>query len=98
MHVISFKILREYSDKEPLAKAAFKEWYKKAEKADWKSFADMRKSFNSVDNIGNGRYVFNVKGNHYRIISVVRFKFKKVLIRWFGNHKEYDNLKNIDTL
>ena len=58
----------------------------------------MRKTFNSVDNVGYGRYVFNIKGNQFRIVAVVRFKFKKVLIRWIGNHKEYDKLQNIETL
>lgn len=98
MHIISFKILREYFEKEPKSKAALVEWHSKIKKAEWKNFADMRKTFNSVDNVGNGRYIFNIKGNNYRLVAVVRFKFKKVLIRWIGNHKEYDKLDIIGSI
>lgn len=98
MHIISFRKLREYFLKEPNAKTALQDWYKRAKKAEWESFADVRSTFNSADNVGNARYVFNIKGNHYRIVAIVRFKFKKVLIRWIGNHKDYDRLKGIDKL
>lgn len=98
MHIISFKILREYSDKEPKSRTAFIEWHKKAKKADWHNFADMKKSFNSVDNIGNDRFVFNIKGNHYRIVALVIFDIQKIYIRWVGNHNDYDRLKEINEL
>lgn len=98
MHVISFKILRKYSKKEPKAKAALVEWHKKAKKAEWKNFADMRKTFNSVDNVGSDRFVFNIKGNNYRIVAIVIFKVKRIYIRWIGNHKDYDRLKDINEL
>ncbi len=98
MHVISFRKLREYFSKETNAAAALKEWYHKAAKAEWENFADVKSTFNTADNVGNNRFVFNIKGNHYRIVAIVRFKFKKVLIRWVGNHKDYEKLKNIDKL
>lgn len=98
VHVISFKKLREYFLKETNAKVALQDWYKKTNKAEWDSFSDLKNTFNSADSVGNGRFVFNVKGNHYRIVAVVRFKFKKVLIRWVGNHKDYSKIKNIDKL
>ncbi|WP_133994251.1 type II toxin-antitoxin system HigB family toxin [Dinghuibacter silviterrae] len=37
-------------------------------------FNELRSVFNSVDAVGNDRYVFNIKGNHYRLIALVRFK------------------------
>jgi len=98
VHVISFKILREYFDKDPKSKAALVEWHSKTKKANWTNFADMRKTFNSVDNVGNDRFVFNIKGNNYRIVAVVIFKIKKVYIRWVGSHKDYDRLKSINEL
>lgn len=98
MHVIYFKILREYFGQEPKSRAALVEWHGKVKKAEWKNFADMRKTFNSVDNVGNDRFVFNIKGNHYRIVAIVIFQIKKVYIRWIGNHNEYDRLKEINEL
>lgn len=98
IHIISFKLLREYFEKEPKSKAALVEWHSKIKKAEWKNFADMRKTFNSVDNVGNDRFVFNIKGNQYRIVAIVIFKIKKVYIRWIGNHNQYDRLKEINEL
>ena len=98
MHVISFKKLRDFFTKEPNSKVGLQDWFKRAKKSDWSNFADLKNTFNSADNIGNDRYVFNIKGNHYRIVAIVRFNFKKIYIRWVGKHKDYDNLKNIDKL
>ena len=64
---------------------------KKTEKADWSCLADTKQTFNSVDYVGNDRFVFNIKGNDYRLVAMILFAAKKVFIRWIGTHKEYDN-------
>jgi mRNA interferase HigB len=51
----------------------------------------MKQTFNSVDYVGNDRFVFNIKGNDYRLVAIVLFAAKKVFIRFIGTHKEYDN-------
>jgi mRNA interferase HigB len=98
VHVISFKKLRAYFSKETNARVALQDWYKKATKAEWDNFADLRNTFNTADSVGNGRFVFNVKGNHYRVVAIVRFKFMKVLIGWVGNQRDYDKIKDIEKL
>lgn len=50
----------------------------------------MRNDFNSVDYVGNQRYVFNIKGNHYRLVVAVKFTLKIVYIRFVGTHDEYE--------
>ena len=74
----------------------FIEWLKEyyPEKANWESFADVKKTFNSVDAVGNQRFVFNIKGNDYRLVALIKFKIKMVYIRFIGTHKEYDNIKD----
>lgn len=52
----------------------------------------MRKDFPSADYVGNQHYVFNIKGNNYRLIVVVMFMPGLVYIRWVGTHKEYDKI------
>lgn len=98
MRVISFKILREFYEREPKAEAAIKEWFKKAEKAKWNNFSEIRKTFNSVDSVGNMRYVFNIKGNDYRIVAKVFFTMQSIYIRFVGTHKEYDKINEIDKI
>ena len=98
MRIVSFRKLREFFEEDPNSKVALQDWYKRASKAQWDNFSDIRKTFNSVDSVGNSRFVFNVKGNHYRIVVQILFKIKMIYIRWVGNHKNYDNIKNVDKI
>ena len=98
MRIVSFRKLREFFEEDPNSKVALQDWYKRASKAQWDNFSDIKKTFSSVDSVGNSKFVFNVKGNHYRIVAQILFTFKRIYIRWFGNHKNYDNIKNIDKI
>lgn len=98
MHIISFKKLREFFESDPNSRVALQDWYKRTSKASWDNFSDVKKTFNSVDSVGNARFVFNIKGNHYRIVAQVLFNIKRVYIRWVGSHKDFDNINNIDEI
>lgn len=98
MHIISFRKLKEFFEKEPNAKIALQDWFKRTKKAEWSNFYDVKKTFNSVDAVGNSRYVFNIKGNNYRLIVKIMFTIKRVYIRWIGAHGDYDNIKNIEKI
>lgn len=52
----------------------------------------MRKTFGSADAVGNDLYVFNIKGNHYRLIARIIFKVRTVYIKFIGTHAEYDKV------
>lgn len=90
MRIISFAAIRNFIAKHADADVALKDWYKKTEKSDWSSLSDVKDTFNSADYVGNDRYVFNIKGNNYRLVAMILFAAKKVFIRWIGTHKEYD--------
>jgi len=96
MHIISFKKLREFFESDPNSKVALQDWYKRTSKASWDNFSDVKKTFNSVDSVGNSRFVFNIKGNHYRIVAQILFNIKRVYIRWVGSHRDYDNINKIN--
>lgn len=91
MRIISFADIRNCILKYADSEMALRDWYKKTEKADWSCLADIKQTFNSVDYVGNDRYVFNIKGNDYRLVAMILFPARKVFIRWIGTHKEYDN-------
>jgi mRNA interferase HigB len=92
MVIISKAIIREFIVQRADAEDAFENWYDSTSKADWKNFNEMRKSFNSVDAVGNDRYVFNVHGNKYRLIALIIFKVRTVFILFVGTHQEYDKV------
>lgn len=92
MRIIAISTLKEFWEKHPDAKQPLSEWYVKVERAQWENFSDMRKDFNSVDYVGNQHYVFNIKGNNYRLVVAVKFTPKLVYIRFVGTHEEYSKL------
>ena len=92
MRVISISLLRDYWALHPDSELPLKEWYIKTCRAHWYSLSDMRKDFNSVDYVGNQHYVFNIKGNHYRLVVAVKFTPSLVYIRFVGTHSEYDKI------
>lgn len=98
MRVISKKILVEFYTKHSDAKIAIEDWYKKVSTTDWENFSDIKKMFNSADYVGNKRFVFNVKGNHYRIVALILFVPKQVYIRFVGTHADYDKISDIENI
>lgn len=92
MRIIAHRTLVLFYTKHADAKIALEEWYQKTEAAEWDSFAAMKKTFNSADAVGNQRFVFNIRGNDYRLIAVVKFRIKMVYIRFIGTHSEYDKI------
>lgn len=92
MRIIAISTLKTFWEKHPEAELPLKEWYIKTSWAQWKSLADIRNDFNTVDYVGNQRYVFNIKGNRYRLVAAIKFKPKLVYIRFTGTHSEYDRI------
>lgn len=67
-------------------------WIETVQEAKWKNHADLKKMFPSADYIKNGRYVFNISGNNFRLVTVVIFIGGVVNIRFIGTHAEYDKI------
>lgn len=62
------------------------------ERSNFSNFNEMRKVFNSADAVGNDRYVFNIKGNHYRLIALIHFRIRTVYVLFVGTHRQYDKI------
>ena len=92
MRIISFGTIRDYIERNPECDVALREWYVKAKQARWQCFADVKKTFNSTDSVGNDRYVFNIKGNHYRLVVIILYKIGYIYIRFIGTHSEYNKI------
>jgi mRNA interferase HigB len=92
MVVISNAILAKFTLKHPLSAEALNKWYEVVKECDWKNFFDVKKVFNSVDAVGNDRYVFNIKGNDYRLVTMIFFDKRTIYIRFVGTHAEYDKI------
>lgn len=92
MRIFTEQVLKEYIAVRLEVKTALQEWVMIVKQSQWTCFADIKATFNSVDSIGNQRYVFNIKGNKYRLVVVIKFTIKFVYIRFIGTHTEYDKI------
>ncbi len=92
MVIISKKILASFCVKHPQSTSAINGWYEITKTSSWNNFADVRKSFNSVDAVGNDRFIFNIKGNDYRLVAMIHFDTRTVYIRFLGTHSEYNKI------
>jgi mRNA interferase HigB len=97
MRIFTEQAIKEYADKHPDARVALQDWLQKVKRSDWKCFADVKQTFNSVDNVGNQHYVFNIRGNDFRLVAVVKFTIGFIYVRFIGTHAEYEKIdcKNI---
>ena len=92
MNTISVKKIREFVDLHPDSKSSLTAWYKMAKKARWRSLASVRLVYPHADLVGNYT-VFNIRGNHYRLIAEINYQYQQILIREILTHKEYDKDK-----
>jgi len=92
MVIITKAKLISFYEKETNAKELLLQWYNIVLLSDWQDFHDMKQTFNSVDSVGNDRYVFNVGGNKYRIVAMIHFNKRTIYLRFVGTHKQYDKI------
>ena len=94
MRIVSHRKLREFyqSPGKEDSEVALERWYEIVEAAQWQNFAEMKADFGSVDAVGNQHYVFNIRGNKYRLVVVEKFVMGYDVVRFVGTHQEYDQI------
>lgn len=94
MRIIAVSALREFwsrpgrSDSEQPLRA----WVHVVKAADWSRPTDVKAMFRSADILANDRVVFNIGGNKYRLVVAVRYRGRRIFIRFVGTHAEYDKI------
>jgi mRNA interferase HigB len=94
MVIISKAMINAFARKNPVAIKALNNWYVITKGADWSSFSDIKATFRTVDAVGNDRFIFNIKGNDFRLIAMIFFDKRTVYVRFIGTHAEYDKIKD----
>jgi mRNA interferase HigB len=90
MKVLGRDKLLKFSQKHANAKKALDAWFDEAEDAEWNTPQDIKDRHNSADFLSDNRVIFNIKGNHYRLVVKVRYQNGLAVIEWVGTHSEYD--------
>ncbi|KAA8482099.1 type II toxin-antitoxin system HigB family toxin [Arcticibacter tournemirensis] len=92
MVIIAKTIINNFAEKHITSKSALNSWFHIVKQSDWRNFSDVKNTFGSVDAVGNDRYVFNIKGNDFRLVAMIFFDKRTVYIRFVGTHAEYDKI------
>ena len=93
MQVIAKRTLRQFWRGHPRAEGPLRAWHAVVSRATWSGPADVKAAFGTtVDFMRDNRIVFDIGGNKYRLVVHVAYRFKRVLIKFVGTHKEYDRI------
>ncbi len=92
-NILKNKTLNEYAEKYPEASDSLKKWYYEFRNSDFKNSNELKEKYGNASILKDNRVVFNIHGNKYRLIVRINYTFKNVMIKWFGTHKEYDQIE-----
>jgi mRNA interferase HigB len=63
-------------------------WLKITRGSKWTSLVSVRKTWRNADTV-EGKTVFNIKGNKYRLITIVNYATGVVIVKAVLTHAEY---------
>lgn len=93
MEILNSRIINQFVKQFPEAKAPLEDWVSKTANAKWENNADVQKTFNSADHIGDQKFIFNIGGNKFRMAAMVWIKKEKVYVLKLMTHAAYDKEK-----
>ena len=100
MRLFNRATLRDFWRRHPDVQQSLRAWLAEVEKGSWTGPAKVRARYRTADFIGNDRIIFNIGGNKYRLIVMVRYAKPTskpplsgmVFVRFLGTHAEYDKI------
>ncbi|MEH6681484.1 MAG: type II toxin-antitoxin system HigB family toxin [Sediminicola sp.] len=66
--------------------------YHDVKTAEWINSNELKQQYKNASIVGDGRVVFNIKGNDYRLVVAIDYGFQVIFIRFIGTHKQYDKI------
>ena len=95
MRVIALSALKAFLNRSSAyadAREPLMAWYRQVGQADWTSPADVKRDLRSASILKDGRAVFNIAGNKYRVVVWINYPYRVVYIRFIGTHRQYDSI------
>lgn len=89
MKVVHWGRARKFFQQHKSAEVPLKQWRTAVQESDWKNFADVRGTFTTADWV-EGKIVFDIKGNDYRLVAIAEFEDGTLYIRRVLTHEDYD--------
>jgi mRNA interferase HigB len=95
VRIIALSTLKAFLNRNPAyadAGEPVMAWYRQVKGADWATPADVKRAIRSASILKDGRVVFNIAGNKYRIVAWINYPYRVVYIRFIGTHRQYDGI------
>jgi len=95
MRIIALSTLKAFWEKNPSYSDAIEPtlaWYRRVLKTDWATPADVKQDFRNASILQDGRVVFNIAGNKYRLVVWINYSYRIVYVRFIGTHAQYDQI------
>lgn len=92
MRIIAIAQLRDFWVRHADATQPLHAWIDEVRHAAWTRPQDIRERYPSASFVGRDRVVFNIKGNDYRLVVAVAFRYQAVYITFVGRHADYDRI------
>ncbi|NVZ68542.1 type II toxin-antitoxin system HigB family toxin [Pseudomonas costantinii] len=92
MRIIAISQLKTFWQKYPDSEQSLLAWIDEAKSADWSAPAQIKEQFRHASVLKSRRVVFNIKGNDYRLVVAVAYRYGAVYIKFVGTHKQYDTI------
>ena len=95
MRIIALSTLKAFWEENPEygdAKDPTLAWYRHALKAGWEAPSHVKQDFGNASILRDGRVVFNIAGNKYRLVVWINYAYRVVYVRFIGTHTQYDKI------
>ncbi|WP_017736321.1 type II toxin-antitoxin system HigB family toxin [Pseudomonas sp. CBZ-4] len=92
MRIIAISQLKAFWQKYPDSEQTLLAWIDEAKNADWSNPTEIKEQFRNVSILKSRRVVFNIKGNDYRLVVAVAYRYGALYIKFVGTHKQYDTI------
>ena len=96
MRIYSRSTLRQFWELHPDAEEALRHWYKDTSRVNWNTGIEVMASFANARPLGGSRFIFNIRGNRYRLVVQMDYSRKVVYVRFIGTHAEYDRINALE--
>ena len=95
MRIIALSTLKAFWEDNPEylnARESTLAWHRHALHADWSSPAEVKQDFRNASILKDGRVVFNIAGNKYRLVVWINYAYKVIYVRFIDTHVQYDKI------
>jgi mRNA interferase HigB len=92
MKIIATSHLKAFWQRHPDSEQQLLAWIDEAKRASWSSPTDIKAQYRSASILKSRRVVFNIKGNEYRLVAAIAYRYGAIYIKFIGTHRQYDTI------